>query len=91
MMFNEVWWGFITVSSIHEEGIVLLWWKQPQVFGDASWSAGCESIGFAGHRGAVMAVLKLCTLRLEQKQSRQHCCMLPVKNMCKGKYSYVPL
>lgn len=46
---------------------------------------------FAGHRGAVMAVLKLCTLRLEEKQSRQYCYMLLVKNMCKEICSYVHL
>lgn len=46
---------------------------------------------FAGLRGAVMAVLKLCILRLEEKQSRQYCYMLLVKNMCKEICSYVHL
>ena len=36
-----------------------LWWQQPQVFGDSSWRAGCENVGFAAHRGAVIVALKL--------------------------------
>lgn len=40
---------------------MLLRWKQPQIFGDSLWSVGCEHVGFAGHHGAEIAVLKLDT------------------------------
>lgn len=31
-----------------------LWWQQPRVFGDSSWRAGYENIGFAAHRGTAL-------------------------------------